>query len=107
MIVNSGCRQITLEIGKNKFPVNLIILESQGLDVILGMDWLTRYEGVIDCAKRTVMLTTPEKKRIRFKSNFEPKGSKVNSLNGVSLDNVPIEGISRCVPRGITWHATR
>ena len=54
------------------------------------MDLLTRYEGVIDCAKRTVMLTTPEKKRIRFKSNFEPKGRKVNSLKGVSLDSVPI-----------------
>src|SRR3954463_4712229 len=51
---------------------------------------MTRYEGVIDCARRIVALTTPEKKRIRFKSNFEPKGSKLNSLKGVSMDSVPI-----------------
>src|SRR3954471_1104626 len=51
---------------------------------------MTRYEGVIDYARRTVTLTTPGKKRIRFKSNFEPKGSKLNSFKGVSIDSVPV-----------------
>jgi hypothetical protein len=51
---------------------------------------MTTYEGVIECAKRAVMLTTPEKKRIRFKSTFELKGSKVNSLKGVSTEEVHI-----------------
>jgi hypothetical protein len=36
------------------------------------------------------MLTTPEKKRIRFKSTFELKGSKVNSLKGVGMEEVHI-----------------
>ena len=90
MIVSLGCRDLVIEFGKHKFPVSLIILDSQGLDVILGMDWMAKYEGVLDCANRTVALTTPEKKRIRFKSNFESKGSKLNSLKGVSIDSVPI-----------------
>ena len=34
-------------------------METEGINVILGMDWLTRYDGVIDCAKRTVKLRTP------------------------------------------------
>jgi hypothetical protein len=51
---------------------------------------MTKYEGIIDCAKRTITLTTLEKKRIHFKSNFELKGSKVNSLKGVSLENVRV-----------------
>jgi len=33
-------------------------METEGINVILGMDWLTRYDGVIDCAKRTVKLRT-------------------------------------------------
>ena len=70
MIVSLGCRDLVIEFGKHKFPVSLIILDSQGLHVILGMDWMAKYEGVLDCANRTVALTTPEKKRIRFKSNF-------------------------------------
>src|SRR3954468_14432589 len=90
MIVSLGCRDLVIEFGKHKFLVSLIILDSQGLDVILGMDWMTKYEGVLDCANRTVALTTPEKKRIRFKSNFESKGSKLNYLKGVSIDSVPV-----------------
>jgi hypothetical protein len=90
LIVNAGCRDLVLEIGKDKFPANLIVLDSQGLDVILGMDWMTAFEGVLDRANKTITLTTPEKKRIRFKSTFELKGSKVNSLKGVSLDEVPV-----------------
>jgi hypothetical protein len=84
MVVSAGCRHLTLEIGKFSFPTHLAILDSQGLDIILGMDWMTTYEGIIDCAKRTIMLTTPEKKRIRFKSTFELKGSKVNHLKGLA-----------------------
>src|SRR4051812_37187409 len=90
MTVSLGCRDLVIEFGKHKFPVSLIILDSQGLDVILGMNWMTKYEGVLDCANRTVALTTPENKRIRFKTNFESKGSKLNSLKGVSLDSVTI-----------------
>jgi hypothetical protein len=54
------------------------------------MDWMTASEGVINCANKTITLTTPEKKRIRFKSTFELKGSKVNSLKGVSMHEVPV-----------------
>jgi hypothetical protein len=47
-------------------------------------------DRVIDCANKTITLTTPEKKCFRFKSTFELKGSKVNSLKGVSIREVPI-----------------
>src|SRR3954466_6497541 len=93
MIVSLGCRDLVIEFGKHMFPVSLIILDSQGLDVILGMDWMAKYEGVLDCANRTVALTTPETKRIKFKSNFESKGSKLNSLKGVCMDSVPIVNV--------------
>jgi hypothetical protein len=59
LLVNVECRQLILEIGKYKIPTHLLILESQGLDVILGMDWMTTYGGVIDCVNRAITLTTP------------------------------------------------
>ena len=34
MMANSGCHFLALEIGAYKFPTALIVLESQGLDVI-------------------------------------------------------------------------
>ena len=59
LVVNSGCNQLILEIGAYRFPTQLIILESQGLDVILGMDWMTAYKVVIDYANRSITPTTP------------------------------------------------
>src|SRR4051812_10890923 len=47
MIVSFGCRDLVIEFGKHNFTVSLIILDYQGLDVILGMDWMTKYEGVL------------------------------------------------------------
>ena len=36
------CHGVQIRIGKENFPSNLILLESQSLDVILGMDWHQR-----------------------------------------------------------------
>ena len=44
-MASQGCFQVPLSIGRHVFPSDLIILESQGLDVILGMDWLSMYGG--------------------------------------------------------------
>ena len=52
------CDRLPLRIGNYVFPSDLIVLESQGLDVILGMDWLSMYGGNIDCASKSIMLTT-------------------------------------------------
>ena len=61
-MASQGCFQVPLAIGRHGFPSDLIILESQGLDVILGMDWLSMYGGNIDCASKSILLTTPEGK---------------------------------------------
>jgi hypothetical protein len=90
MIVNSGCRDLILEIGPNKFVAHLVILESQGLDVILGMDWMTTHRGVIDCVSKSITLTTPEGKRIRYKSRLDFGDLRLSNLKGVSLDQVRI-----------------
>ena len=52
----SYCPFMIIEIQGSQFLANLILLESKDLDVILGMYWLSRYKGVIDCASLTVTL---------------------------------------------------
>ena len=39
-----------------QFSVNLILLDTRGVDVILEMNWLTKNKAVIDCSHRTVTL---------------------------------------------------
>ena len=48
---------------------DLIVLEMRGFDIILGMDWLTSCQAMIDCHQRKVILTTPEESKIRFFTN--------------------------------------
>jgi hypothetical protein len=41
-------------------------LESNGIDIILGMDWLSKHKVLINCAKKYVKLTTPDGKEFEF-----------------------------------------
>src|SRR3954463_12198485 len=52
------------------------------------MDWMTNFAGVIDCVNRAITLTTPEGKRIRYKSRMELKDIRLNHLKGVSLNHL-------------------
>jgi hypothetical protein len=42
-----------------EFPTNLIVMGTQGIDSILGMNWLDRYKAIISCDKRTIKLVSP------------------------------------------------
>jgi hypothetical protein len=48
-----------VEIRGIAFPANLIVMGTQGIDVILGMNWLDKYHAVISCDKRTIKLMSP------------------------------------------------
>jgi hypothetical protein len=48
------------------FLLNLILLDSKAIDIILGMDWLSKYDGVIQCAKKAVRLTKKDGTTVEF-----------------------------------------
>jgi hypothetical protein len=48
-----------LSLAGRLFRTNLIVLEGQGIDVILGMGWMKRYKAVLDIAACTVHLESP------------------------------------------------
>ena len=58
--------RVSLDIKGVKFKANLIVLELVGIDVILGMGWMSACKGVIKYAQRSVLLTTPSGERIEY-----------------------------------------
>src|SRR3954463_16190510 len=50
------------------FLASLIALKSSDIDVILGMDWLSRQNAVLDCKTKSVRLTHPSGQIINFTS---------------------------------------
>jgi hypothetical protein len=66
-------------------------LESSVINVILGIDYLTKYDGVISCAKRMVTLTSPQEESIEVNVSI-PGTAKamVNQLEEKSLEHIRI-----------------
>jgi hypothetical protein len=49
---DSICLNVSVEIRGIAFPTNLIVLGTRGIHVILGMNWLDKYQAIISCDKR-------------------------------------------------------
>jgi hypothetical protein len=56
---DSVCLNVSVEIRGIEFPANLIVMSTQEIDVILGINWLDKYRAVISCDKRTIKLMSP------------------------------------------------
>jgi hypothetical protein len=56
---DSVCLNVSVEIRGIEFPANLIVMDTQGIDVILGINWLDKYQEVINCDRRTIKLVSP------------------------------------------------
>jgi hypothetical protein len=46
------------------FPASLVVMGTQGLDVIIGMNWLHRNQAIVSCDKRAVKLVSSSGKEI-------------------------------------------
>ena len=56
--VHMICRDCELEISKILLTVDLRVMDIVDFDVILGMDWLTAHQIVIDCDRRRITAYT-------------------------------------------------
>nr|ABA94769.1 retrotransposon protein, putative, Ty3-gypsy subclass [Oryza sativa Japonica Group] len=85
------CLEVNLRIEEVDFLAKPIVLDSQSLDIILGMDWLAKHKGQIDCAERSITLQGPGGKQVRFTPNT-PTASRsiLTCLQVTSLESVPI-----------------
>jgi hypothetical protein len=60
MKTKRNCLDVPVDIHGVSFEANLIILGTKGLDVVLGMDWMTKYQGHIDCAWKAITVTNSD-----------------------------------------------
>jgi hypothetical protein len=84
------CPQVKINIMGVDFLANLVVLKSWGIDVILGMDWLRSCDGVIQCQKRSVLLTSPQGERIEYVSTPSSSSGVVNSIEGKALEDIRV-----------------
>jgi hypothetical protein len=72
------------------FATSLVVLNSHGIDVTLGMDWLTKHRGTIACVERTVTVTNHLRKTITCHIQSSLLDPILNNLKVESPEQVPI-----------------
>jgi hypothetical protein len=88
---NTITKVVPLQLGSKTFLTNLIHLGLGGLDVILGMDWLTQHQVVLDIATRMVEIHSPTSGQTIL---YLPKAEGMNPCSyaaaTVQLENIPV-----------------
>ena len=66
VVVNRVYRDCPIRIREYEFPGDLIELSFREFDVILGMDWMSRHQVVVDFRMKRVTLRTPSGEEVTF-----------------------------------------
>ena len=64
-----------------EFQADLVVLKTEGLDVILGMDWLTKHKGLISCSPRSVSLENPSGIQVQIDAELRIEDEKNTGLH--------------------------
>ena len=70
------CPRVKIMIDRVEFQADLVVLRTEGLDIILGMDWLRNYHGNISCRDKTVTLIN----HIGIKVECHPQAPKAHPM---------------------------
>ncbi|XP_052172278.1 uncharacterized protein LOC127788207 [Diospyros lotus] len=85
-------------LGNNEFPVELTSLDIQDFDIILGMDFLTKYNAKINCQEKTVELQADDGTWEKFRGQDGSGRIKwITALKAVKMLGKGAYGYLACV----------
>src|SRR6185369_15617718 len=85
------CLGVGFQIMGREFSANFVVLDTRGIDIILGMGWLSKVDAVIQCAKRSVLLTSPEGERFEFAATPPTSADcPVNQMKAALIEDIRI-----------------
>ena len=62
---------VSIQMGDYKFLSSPVVLGDSDIDLILGMDWLSKHKAQLDCAARQIQLTHPSEDVIIYAAHDE------------------------------------
>jgi hypothetical protein len=99
MISTPGGKTVTQYLAKNTplnlggrvYKASLIILDSQEIDMILGMGWMKEYKAVLDIVARTVHLESPTHGNVSLRlSSPTSIASALHHTAAQNLEDIPV-----------------
>ncbi|GKF52853.1 putative reverse transcriptase domain-containing protein, partial [Tanacetum coccineum] len=91
--VNTVLLGCTLNFLNHLFHIDLMPVEMGTYDVIIGMDWLTKYQAVIDCAKKIVRIPFGSEILIFYGDKTRNKrGTRLNIISYTKTQKYLLKG---------------
>jgi hypothetical protein len=88
---NQIYRKVPIQLGSNLIKIDLLLLDLEGMDVLLGMDWMTRYRVSLDISSRAVEIDSSDHDTtILYLPQRECINSCAYAVEGIKLKDIPI-----------------
>jgi hypothetical protein len=88
---NQIYRKVPIQLGSNLIKTDLLLLDLEGMDVLLGMDWMTRHRVSLDISSRAVEIDSPDHETtILYLPQRECNNSYAYAIEGIKLKDIPI-----------------
>jgi hypothetical protein len=91
ILSNQICRKVPLQLGSQLMKTDLLLLDLEGMDVLLGMNWMTQHQVSLDISSRIVEIDSPEHEpTILYLPPQEYLNSCTYATIGIKLKDIPI-----------------
>jgi len=94
LVTNEVVNIAHLDVMGLTFSINFLIIDLEDLDVIIGMNWMSRHDGVIRCNPHSIELKHPSQVRVILFLH-KKGGPKLYALNAIVIPE--LRGNSGCV----------
>ena len=71
IVANQVFKGCIIQVGGHELVADLILLDMQDFNAILGMDWLFAYRAKIDCFRKEVIFQILDGSKVSFIGNIE------------------------------------
>ena len=84
------CTDCPVELCDKVMAIDMLVLDTKGYDVILGMTWLSQYYAVIDCREKKIYFRIPLQPEFQFSGEVKSTKGKQIISSEVQKQEVPV-----------------
>jgi hypothetical protein len=91
ILSNQICRMVPIQLGSHLIKTDLLVLDLKGMDVLLGMNWMTQHHVSLDISSRIVEIDSPEyEPTILYLPPQQYFNPCTYAATGIKLKDIPI-----------------
>jgi len=88
---NQIVHNVPLSLGSKTVPTTLILLPLEGMDIIMGMDWIKRHGILLDISSRVVEINSPTHGHsVLYLPHHQCNNSCAYAMKDIRLEDIPV-----------------